>query len=147
MDNLKHLYFLTDNPTYGIGLRYTIGQVLFDIITVPDQVREACQVLRKCGAPRNYRPSFYMLKHVEKVYKELPYVEFDDVVFLSNQLGYHLALSRNNRAVINVRISEGTKIEGLGDIRKVKNIDMATMESHKTGRTFTAAIFYAPDFQ
>lgn len=145
MDNLKHLYFLKENETYGMGMRYSIGQILYDLVTVPDNIHKTCELIRSFGCPRTYRPNWYMMKHINKIPKVIENLEFDDVIFLTNQLGMHLSLTTNSRTVIDVKIARGPKIYGIGDLRKLKHVECETITSNKTGNVFTLAIYYAPE--
>lgn len=144
-DNLEHFYFLKKTHR-GIGLRYSLNQILYDLVTVPEHIRNACMLLRANGAPRSYTPSFYMVKHAARVIEQLPGLAFDDLIFICNYLGNTLSATVNKKAVEKVLIAVGDKVRTGTDIRKNRLIDNLNVRNDITENSFNIVIYYLPDY-
>lgn len=145
MENLKHLYFFEeDNETKTIRSRYTIGQVLFDIVPVPEQFRSSCLVASQAGVSLKHRPSFYVLKYVEIVKKELPSVKVDDLIYLCGKLGNLLCQTRNRLPVESIQIKQINTDPRLE--KKTKYFSQHDILNTKTGNRFLVSVNKLPDY-
>ena len=145
MDNLKHLYFFEESSNSTIRSRYSLGQVLYDLITVPEQVSEACKIARMAGFSNSYKPTFYVLKYISTVCKELPHVNPDDVANICGKLGSLLSQTRNGLPVVSIKIEQILK-DTVSKIKRTSRFySEHILENTKTENNFKVSICKMPD--
>lgn len=146
MDNLTHFYYFENHKEFGMCSRFTMKQVLYDLVTVPEKVRAGFEALRKTGCPGYYRPSFYILKYAPLVYERFPNIDFRDLCFLSNKLGRIFHEFRLMIPVsIEMEMNEKIPLKKIPENSKFKKFYEDTNE--KTGNMFRILIHFMPDFQ
>ena len=145
MDNLKHLYFFEESSNNTIRSRYSLGQVLFDLVTVPEQVIEACKIARLAGFNNNYKPTFYVLKYISTVCKELPYADPDDVANICGKIGSLLSQTKNGLPVVSIKIEQILK-DSIPKIKRTSRFySEHILENTKTENNFKVCICKMPD--
>lgn len=145
MDNLNDLYFLSRTPSCGLGSRYTIGQILYEIVSVPEQIREACNLIHRLGVAKKYKPSFYTLKYIERVYTAIPSAKIEDMIHLCNYLGSILSLTRNKKLIGTLEIKPGGNQKEIP--KETKHLKTSLTTCKNTGNVFIIIIHILPDYE